>query len=420
MRNTRRGEASKGSSMKVLRHCSVLVFVAHLLALSGCATITTQKVGPTSIIQAQEEIPEEQLMDVGIAVFDTEEFTEEQAKKEGTHPDIRKAEGHFIPYHLKNTLQQSGHWGAVRVMPTDNSVFDLMVKGKILKSNGENLVVQIEVVDASGKAWLQKSYKAKATKDSYEDNVPGMKDGYQDLYNSIANDLVMLKEARSPSEIQNTRTAAKLRFAAEFAPDAFRDYLTEEDEGQFRINRLPADDDSMMERLLKIRDRDLMFVDTLNHYYDGFYIDMWPAYENWRKANLTEQTALRKMKRDAYMRQIAGALMLAMAIALDAGNVKNTNALQSIMILGGGAVIIDGVNVSREAEIHREAIQELSESFGGEMQPLVMEFQGKSVELTGSAEEQYKRWRELLREIYYTETGFDRPDAAKENIPGNQ
>ena len=41
------------------------------------------------------------------------------------------------------------------------------------------------------------------------------------------------------------------------------------------------------------------------------------------------------------------------------------------------------------------------------MQPIVMEFEGKQYELTGSAEEQFKRWRELLRQIYITETGFD-------------
>jgi hypothetical protein len=41
------------------------------------------------------------------------------------------------------------------------------------------------------------------------------------------------------------------------------------------------------------------------------------------------------------------------------------------------------------------------------MQPIVMDFQGKKYELTGSAEEQFKRWRELLRKIYLTETGFD-------------
>ena len=57
--------------------------------------------------------------------------------------------------------------------------------------------------------------------------------------------------------------------------------------------------------------------------------------------------------------------------------------------------------------MHSAAIEELSESFGDEMQPVTMEFEGRQYELTGTAEEQFKRWRELLRQIYFTETGFE-------------
>jgi len=86
------------------------------------------------------------------------------------------------------------------------------------------------------------------------------------------------------------------------------------------------------------------------------------------------------------------------------------------MILIGGQVIVNGFNVTKEAQIHSAAIKELSESFGSEMQPIVMEFEGKQYELTGSAEEQFKHWRELLRQIYITETGFelDIPSEGKE------
>ena len=51
------------------------------------------------------------------------------------------------------------------------------------------------------------------------------------------------------------------------------------------------------------------------------------------------------------------------------------------------------------------------------MKPVVMEFQGKKYELTGSAEEQYRHWRELLRKIYYEETGFDLPKGQEGSRP---
>ena len=392
--------------MKVVLRC-LFINLTCLMMLAGCATYDAQKVGPTPILQAQAEIPEEQLLDIGILVFESQELTEKQAKKEGTNPEIRKAENHFIPYHLKNTLQQSSHWGAVRVVPSETQSVDLIVKGEIIESNGEHLVLKIEVADATGKLWLSKTYEEEASESIYSGNRPGEKDAFQGMYNTIANDITALKLELSANEIQKIRTTSKLRFANDFAPDAFGNYLKEDQNGILQLNRLPADDDPMMERLLKIREREYMYVDTLNEYYQIFYNEMWDSYENWRKLNLTEQKAIRKIKRDAMIRQIVGALLLAGAIAMEAGDVGNTGALQVGMVIVGGQVIIDGFNISKEAEIHAAAIEELSESFGNEMQPVVMDFQGKKYELTGSAEEQFKRWRELLRKIYVEETGFD-------------
>ena len=391
--------------MKSIVRCFLMSFTM-LTVLGGCAYYA-QKVGPSPILQAREEIPEEQLLDVGILVFKSKDLSEEKAKKEGTNPEIRKAESNFIPYHLKDTLQKSSHWGAVRVVPAETNSLDILVKGEIIESNGEHLVLKIDVTDAAGKTWLRKTYKAEAAEASYAGNTPGEKDAFQNLYNTVANDMAEFKMKLAQGEIEKIRTTSKLRFAEGLAPEAYGDYLKKDKKGMLTINRLPADDDPMMERLLKIREREYMYVDTLNQYYEEFYHTMWPSYENWRKLNLTEQTAIRKIKREAMIRQIAGALLLAGAVAMAAGDVKNTGALQVGMIVFGGQVIIDGFNVSKEAEIHSAAIEELSESFGNEMQPVVMEFQGKKYELTGSAEEQFKHWRELLRKIYAAETGFD-------------
>ena len=44
------------------------------------------------------------------------------------------------------------------------------------------------------------------------------------------------------------------------------------------------------------------------------------------------------------------------------------------------------------------------------MATLVVDIEGQTAELTGSAEEQFIKWRELLREIYSTETGLPIPE----------
>ena len=397
--------------------CKTILFFSAILIFSGCATYGSHTVGPTPIEQAKTEIPEEQLMDVGILVFETKELTAEDAKDEGTSLDIRKAETHYIPYHLKNTLHQSGHWGAIQVVPAETNSVDLLVKGKILESNGEDLVLEVDVVDATGKRWFKRKYSAEVSTPDYSGNKVGEKDAYQDLYNAIANDMAEYKMKQDVAEIKTIRTVSKLKFAREFAPDAFDGYLAQDKKGRLSVKRLPADDDPMMERLLKIREREYMYVDTLNRQYDGFYNEMWPPYENWRKLNLTEREARKKIKREAMTKQLLGALIVAGAVVAGTRNANAGRVLAPAMAVIGGQVFISGWNVSKEAEMHSAAIEELSESFGNEMQPVTMEFEGRQYELTGSAEEQFKRWKLLLRQIYFAETGFEpTPSPEEQNM----
>jgi len=397
-----------------------LITVALLCMLTACATTNPRKIAQTPISHAQREIPEEELLDVGITVFKGSEVTEKKAKKEGTTPEVRTAEGHFIPYHLKNTLEQSGYWGMVRVTPLESEAADVLVQGEIIESNGENLALKVTVRDSSGNLWIKKRYKATATGDAYSGNSVGEKDAFQGIYNAIANDMSRHMEKLGREEIKNIRTISKLKFAREFAPQPFKDYLKEEKKGEVTLNRLPADDDLMMERLLRIREREYMFEDTLNEYYEEFYNKMWPSYENWRTLNLTERIALAEQKRAAFLRQAGGTLLVALAILLEAQDVHYSGALTGALVIAGGQVFLSGINISKQAQMHYEALEELGESFGSEMKPIVMEFQDKKYELTGSAEEQYKRWRELLREIYYAETGFDPPDVSDRNNPQDQ
>ncbi len=384
----------------------IIATFAILFALNACATYSAHEVGPTVVHQAGEQIPEAALIDVGIEVFQSAELSKEEAKEEGTTSEIQKAESHYIPYQLKNTLQRSGHWGAVRMLPADSKGSDLLVRGSIVRSNGEYLVLKVEAVDASGNIWLNKTYELDAEENAYTDTDQTENDPFQDLYNTVANDLAAYKENMTQADLRKIRRISRLQFASDFAPGIFSEYLQIEPSGKITINRLPSDDDPMVARLLQIRERDHMYVDTLNEYYEGFYNEMWPAYGDWRKSNQAEQVALRKINQEATMKTVTGILLVAAGIALGFSN-SNTGILPGLMVAGGTAVIVNGINVSREAEIHREAIKELSESFGNEMKPMVMEFQGKKYELTGSVEEQYKQWRELLRKIYFAETGFE-------------
>jgi hypothetical protein len=291
----------------------------------------------------------------------------------------------------------------------------LLVKGQIEDSNGEHLTLRIEVADATGRQWFTKEYKKAAGKFAYSGNRPGQEDAYQDLYNAIANDMAEFKKQLTADEIKKIRTTSKLMFARNFAPDAFAGYLKTGKKDQTEIKRLPADDDPMMARLLKIREREYMLIDTLNEQYDVFYREMWPSYENWRQLNMTERRAIRDIRGRANAEMLLGALLIAGAIAMGSSGSGGMAALQTGMVIAGTQVIINGWNVSKEAEIHEAAIQELSESFSSEMTPVVMEFEGRQYRLTGTAKEQFDQWRAILRSIYFAETGFG-PQPAQEPV----
>jgi hypothetical protein len=111
------------------------------------------------------------------------------------------------------------------------------------------------------------------------------------------------------------------------------------------------------------------------------------------------------------LRKVGGVLLVATAIALEvAGGRNSSGILEGLLLISGGQVFMSGMNISKQAEMHAAAIEELSESFGADMEPVLMDVQGQIHELSGTAEEQYRQWRRLLKEIYLRETGIVLPD----------
>ena len=91
-----------------------LACVAGLvLSLAACvANPLRPTTGPTPVKYAPTEIPEQELLNVGIEIFDTGELSRKEIEQRGMSQDIREAEARFIAVHLKDTMQRTGHWGA--------------------------------------------------------------------------------------------------------------------------------------------------------------------------------------------------------------------------------------------------------------------------------------------------------------------
>lgn len=362
--------------------------------------------GSVELVQAAIEIPEEMLLDVGIQVFDPGLPEDESELPPSVFPEVRRSEARWIAIQLKETLQETGQWGAVRVVPVAGSALDVKVTGRIIQSSGKELVVQVLANDSTGRVWINSRYKHVTNGAAYDDSDQlADQDPFQALYHQISNDLVAARSQLTRAEIGDVRQVSELQFAADLAPIPFSDYLAVNRKGRYEVARLPAAQDPMMDRVARIREREYMFVDTLNQHYANFYTEMSEPYESWRQFSYEEQMALEKLRRKARTQQILGALAVLGAMFAQVDSAAEA-AIRDAAALGGMAAIQAGVATSKEAKIHVEAIKELGASFEAEVTPLVIEVEGQTLRLSGSVETQYEKWRELLREIYATETAL--------------
>jgi len=391
---------------------SLLSFPLLLILLAGCSNIGThQNINNDEQVQKSEtEIPEDQLLDVWIELFDPGALPDNKEKANGLSTEIREAEARYMPLQLRDTMEKTGYWGAVRVVPQGTEGGELLVRGTIVVSDGENLELAITALDASGREWFSSSYEAKVSVEAYQAAGQSGREVFQALYNAIANDLAAHRATLTAEDIVTVRQVAALRFAADLAPDAFASYIRHSNKGRYTVTRLPALDDPMYRRLNAIRERDFLLIDTLNGHFDNFYREMQDPYEQWRKTRGEELAAMREIQRQARNRKLVGAAAILGAIAIEALGGDSTRAstggLRNVMILGGAYAIKTGFDKDSETTIHREAIEELGESFSSETRPLVVEVEGETHELTGSAEVQYSKWRALLKSIYASETGL--------------
>jgi len=396
------------------------VFMVLAVALlSGCATQGTQRNinGPVTVSKAITEIPENQLLDVWVEVFDAGKLPENKKEAAGLSMDIRAAEARYLPENLRTTLENTGYWGAVRMVPRGMEGGELLVSGTILESDGEQLALRITAKDATGRQWFVSDYRTEVAATVYQ-SVTQHEDAFQALYNAIANDLAKFLSTLQASDIMAIRRVSELRFAADLAPDAFSAYLQRGEAGAYTVVRLPSLDDPMYRRVQAIRERDLLMIDTLNGHFDNFYREMEQPYTEWRKARSAEAAAMRELQQAANKRTWLGVAAIVGAILIGAstdGQDGGANVLTDAMVLGGAYAIKSGMDKRSESKINREAIEELGLSFTSEAQPLVVDVEGKTLELTGSAETQYNQWRGLLKQVYATETGFSAED---DNGPG--
>ncbi|MCD4782013.1 MAG: hypothetical protein K8S27_15925 [Candidatus Omnitrophica bacterium] len=393
---------------------SVALVLIPSLVLGGCATYPKVKVNknPLPLTRAETETPEELLLDVRIKIFDPGKLPKKKDAARGLSEEIRKAEGHFIAAQLKNTMLKTGKWGAIRVVPDESSSDEILVSGGILKSNGEVLEVKIEARDATGRNWVrEKKYSTAVDTDMYR-KLQNNSEIFQNIYNQISNDLAAYFDTLTPEQIREIRQISEISFAERLAPEVFTGYLQKDPKKNIvKIDRLPSDDDAMLARIRRVRERDYMLVDTIDQHFSGLHREMTPRYNDWRKSRLDEMNMIREVDAKKRKHQSIGAAVMVLGtlvftlLGVLVGSSEVISSGVSTSVQFGAREMFDAQKISEEAEINKRAMEEMGVSFRTDIEPTIIEVEGETIKLTGSAKAKYQQWSEVIGKLYKLETG---------------
>ena len=390
-----------------LVHQAVACLMAAL-AVSGCGSHIVRVVDMTPPQQA--ETIENQLLDVGVAVLDANvpDVFDDQVAQNVTE-EVRRAEANYIAYFTKELLQSTGNWGAVRVVPRQTHAVDLTVGGTIVHSDGERLIVRMRVMDARGVVWLDTTYEALASKYAYDDSVPADIDPFQSIYRRLADDMLAYRNTLTEDDVRAIRATAELKFARDLATDAFADYVAETAPGVFEVRRLPAQGDPMLARVRNVREREYLFIDTLDEYFDDFRNRMYPTYQNWRRATYSEAIAYRQQRDKARRHAIAGAVGIAAGIVAQTSDSRVTRYGGAVSIIGGALVVKNSIQKYADAKVHSQVLRELGTSAEAEISPHTIELENRTISLQGTVAKQFEQLRAVLKELYYEDLGVAPP-----------
>jgi len=377
-----------------------------IFSIYGCSTQNVKSTTFTPIVSDDALTPEDELLDIGIAIFNPGLDDIPSNREELTFSDVRLAETYFASFELAQALQNSGNWGVVRVVPGDMKSSDLAITGTILQSDGETMRLQVNVKDSTGATWFNKEYEEVVSKYSYDPRMRRSEDAFQGLFNKIANDLFAFKDRNIDSEeIANIRTISRIQFARSFAPQVFDDYLEEGRGGLLQLTRLPAENDPILSRIETIRERDYLYVDALQDYYSNFVRQMEVPYTEFRRMSYDEVMKMDRLAADARRNMIVGVAAIVGGIAATQSNNATAYYSSPVILASGGWLIKDAFDKGDERQMHIEALAELGNSLEMELAPQTIELEERTITLSGSVEAQYEQWRELLADIYANEVG---------------
>lgn len=400
------------NTAKIFSSCLLICFA---FLQGGCATsggigggFGNYSVGPKPVEQAAVDSPNEPSISkpfMVVPVFDPN-IPEDKGRleKEAIWPELRRTEAVRGAVMLTQKLSDTDAFNGVRTTPDSETSAHFYTLGKIIKSNGEEFDLEIEVVSIEGKRIFQKNYRFTVDEYALEDPRKGKNsDLYEDFFVEIADDIAEKISRISGKELIEVAKVEELRYAEFFEPNFASQYTSTNWLGATEITSYPSSEDPMMRRIASLKVKDQMFIDNLQTDYQDFTDSSNDAYASWQRAAFIETKAAREARNRAAVMGAVGLLAIAGAVAVgnDAGYTDYGSQIGAVVLAAGGAkAIIDAMGDSKQAKAHKETLSELGKSMNAEIAPKVMELEDTQIELKGSAQEQYSSWRSALKRAY--------------------
>lgn len=416
---------SKSANIRWMRSAAI-IFMA--LILGACQSSSNVSKGPLLVgpsapsTSAQSQSANKELqnasifLDVAVPTFDpgfpidrrTGEIDYAELDDEGIWPQLRRTEAKLFAIETKNALQREKVFGSVVVVPNASTPSDLFVLGSINHSDSEVVGASITVVDSSGEIRGQRDFAHEVSANYFRDQRNKGKNPYEPLFTQISAYVVSLLKKLDDDEKQQIKNMSLMRYARYYSPEAFGQYIESDikrKNGQryykFELTGLPDQNDPMLKRIKELRAQELLFIDRLQDQYEVFDAEVGPSYQTWQEQTLPEIEAARKAqsKRNASAALGVGLGVLAAILSKNSGS----SAGQVGAVLGGiGSVVAinEAFKSNSAMKVHNAVIEEQGQAVDLSVGPTEMEFEDNTIELQGTAAEQYMQWKTHLRKIF--------------------
>lgn len=383
---------------------ALLLSLSAAAVLSGCmGSLNRSGAGETAQAGPAEAIPEELLLDVGVAVFDAPGPDDDADESVFRNDEVLRAERNYVPYVIGEHLQASGTWGAVRVIPRPRAALDVTVTGAIIHSDGESLTFRAKATDARGVVWFDNEYRAVAESDAY-DAGQELEDPFASAYAALAADMGAGLRELTLDDLERIRTVAEVAFGHSLVPEAFARHVERKREGGHELRRLPADEDPMLARIRDIRQREHLFIDQVHEYYADFSAGIEGPYQEWRRQAFSSRREQRelKLKADAYV-LLGSARIVAGLARMD----HDLPGRQGFDWVARGMGLIRGAEAS-EGKIRdsSESLREVGSSTTASLLPHTAALENRTTSLQHGVDGRYDQLRTILARLYREEFGL--------------